>query len=340
MSAERHKGRVIGSFAQTTVETAARSLADGKQAIFFHNRRGYAPMARCKACAFVPKCDHCDVSLTYHRNPESLVCHYCGAVYPVMRVCPQCGEPAIEIVGYGTERVEDEVASMFPDSRIMRMDLDTTRNKESYSKIISDFSSHKADILVGTQMVTKGLDFADVDVVGVINADTLIHYPDFRSTERAFNMLEQVAGRAGRRDTKGKVMIQTYEPEHPVINFVRTHDYLSYYNHELEERKAFNYPPFARVINIYIKHRDAARLSAFAENYATRLRTLFGNRVNGPKEPQVSRVQSLYIRSIMLKIENAASTARVKQILRDLYVEMQSSPATKGFTIYYDVDPA
>lgn len=339
LSVERRKGRVIGSFAQTTVETARESLNAGKQAIFFHNRRGYAPMARCKACSFVPKCDHCDVSLTYHRNPEALVCHYCGAVYPVMRVCPSCGEPAIEIVGYGTERIEDEVATMFPTSRIMRMDLDTTRNKDSYSKIISDFSSHKADILVGTQMVTKGLDFADVEVVGVINADTLIHYPDFRSAERAFNMLEQVAGRAGRRDKKGKVMIQTYQPDHPVIQHVSAHDYMSFYTGELEERRAFNYPPFTRVINIYIKHRDAQRLVHFADDYANRLRALFGNRVSGPKEPAVSRIQSFYIRSIMLKIETAASMAKVKQILRDLFIEVQSAPTTKGFNIYYDVDP-
>lgn len=340
MSRERQKGRIIGSFSQTTVEQARHSLAAGKQTIFFHNRRGYAPMARCKACAFVPKCDHCEVSLTYHRHPESLVCHYCGAVYPVMRTCPSCSEPAIEIVGYGTERVEDEVASLFPDSRIMRMDLDTTRNKDSYSRIISDFSAHKADILVGTQMVTKGLDFADVDTVGVINADTLIHYPDFRAAERAFNMLEQVAGRAGRRDATGHVMIQTREPNHPVIRHVSTHDYLSFYTDELEERRLYNYPPFTRVINIYLKHRDPDRLVAFADDYATRLRSLFGNRVNGPKEPHVSRIQSLYIRAIMLKIETEASMVKVKQILRDLFIEVQASPAARGFTIYYDVDPA
>lgn len=339
LAKERQRGRVIGSFAQTTIEAAHESLNAGKQAIFFHNRRGYAPMARCKACSFIPKCDHCDVSLTYHRNPEALICHYCGSTYPVMRVCPSCGEPAIEIIGYGTERIEDEVASLFPSSRIMRMDLDSTRNKDSYSKIINDFSSHKADILVGTQMVTKGLDFADVEIVCVINADTLIHYPDFRSSERAFNMLEQVAGRAGRRDSTGKVLIQTYCPDHPVIRHVSAHDYLSFYNEELEERRAYNYPPFTRVINIYIKHRDKTRLIHFAEDYATRLQTLFGNRVNGPKEPAVSRIQTFYIRSIMLKIETAASMTKVKQILRDLYVEMQSSPATKGFNIYYDVDP-
>ncbi len=340
LSRERSKGRVIGSFAQTTVEEANRSLAAGKQAIFFHNRRGYAPMARCKACAFVPKCDHCDVSLTYHRRPESLVCHYCGATYPVMHTCPSCSEPAIEIVGYGTERVEDEVATLFPDARIMRMDLDTTRNKDSYSCIISDFSAHKADILVGTQMVTKGLDFADVDIVGVINADTLIHYPDFRASERAFNMLEQVAGRAGRRDSSGRVLIQTREPDHPILRHVSAHDYLAFYNDEIEERRIYNYPPFTRVINIYLKHRDPERLARFAEEYADKLRPIFGNRVNGPKEPPVSRIQSLYIRAIMLKIEIEASMSKVKQILRDIAVEMQSSPSTKGFTIYYDVDPA
>lgn len=340
MSRERSKGRVIGSFAQTTVEAAHKAIADGKQAIFFHNRRGYAPMARCKACAFIPKCDHCDVSLTYHRRPESLVCHYCGAIYPVMRTCPSCSEPAIEIIGYGTERIEDEVGTLFPDSSILRMDLDTTRNKDSYSKIISDFSAHKADILVGTQMVTKGLDFADVDVVGVINADALIHYPDFRSNERAFNMLEQVSGRAGRRDATGHVLIQTREPQHPVIKHVSEHDYLAFYTEELEQRRQYNYPPFTRVINIYIKHRDLEKLNKFAEDYAAKLTGLFGNRVNGPREPHVSRVQSLYIKSIMLKIETDASIMKVKQVLRDLFIEVQASPVTKGFTIYYDVDPA
>lgn len=340
MARERAKGRVIGSFAQLTVERAAKSLADGKQAIFFHNRRGYAPLARCKACAFVPKCDHCDVSLTYHRSPESLVCHYCGAVYPVMRTCPSCGEPAIEIIGYGTERIEDEVASFFPDRRLLRMDLDTTRNKDSYARIIDDFSAHKADILVGTQMVTKGLDFADVDIVAVINADRIIHHPDFRAAERAFNMLEQVAGRAGRRDRPGTVLIQTYQPQHPVIHHVSNHDYLSFYNEEIAERRQYAYPPFSRVINIFIKHRDHERLIRFADDYAAKLRAMFGNRVNGPKEPPVSRVQSFYIRSIMLKIETEASTAKVKQILRELYVDMQASPTTRGFNIYYDVDPA
>ena len=340
MSRERSKGRVIGSFSQTTIEEANRALSNGKQTIFFHNRRGYAPMARCKACAFVPKCDHCDVSLTYHRHPESLVCHYCGATYPVMRTCPSCSEPAIEIIGYGTERVEDEVATLFPDYRIMRMDLDTTRNKDSYSKIISDFSSHKADILVGTQMVTKGLDFGDVDVVGVINADTLIHYPDFRATERAFNMLEQVSGRAGRRDSTGRVLIQTRQPDHPVLKHVSNHDYLAFYKEELEERRRYNYPPFTRVINIYIKHRDPDKLNEFSNDYAARLTALLGNRVNGPREPQISRVQSLYIKSIMLKVETEASIVKVKQVLRDLFIDMQSSPATRGFTLYYDVDPA
>lgn len=339
LSRERLKGRVVGSFAQTTVEAARKAIADGKQAIFFHNRRGYAPMARCRACQFIPKCDHCDVSLTYHKNTQALVCHYCGAVYPVMHTCPSCHEPSIEIVGYGTERVEDNIKSMFPESRIMRMDLDTTRNKDSYSRIIADFSAHKADILVGTQMVTKGLDFADVDVVAVVNADALIHYPDFRSAERAFNMLEQVAGRAGRRSSKGKVFVQTCEPSNPVIQYVSRHDYLAFYQNELEERRAFNYPPFARVINIFIKHRDETKLIEFANQYAGRLRQLFGNRVNGPREPQVSRIQSLFIRSVMLKIESTASMQKVKEILRGLYVEMQSSPLTKGFIIYYDVDP-
>jgi primosomal protein N' (replication factor Y) len=254
-------------------------------------------------------------------------------------VCPSCKEPAVEILGYGTERVEDEVANLFPDHRILRMDLDTTRNKDGYENIIDDFSNHKADILVGTQMVTKGLDFGDVSMVAILNADSIINFPDFRSTERAFNMLEQVSGRAGRRTEQGAVIVQTSNPTHPVINFLKNHDYVGFFNHEIEERKLFNYPPFTRVIYIYLKHRDNNNLSEISTIYASRLRELFGNRVFGPEEPMISRIQSLYIRKIMLKIEINASMKKVKQILRDTYEQMHQLPRMKGMIVYYDVDP-
>ena len=225
LASERRRRAVDGAFSDRLVSEGRHMLRDGRQLIFFHNRRGFSPRARCRQCQFVPKCDHCDVSLTYHRHSNTLECHYCGATYPVPKVCPSCHEPAMEIEGYGTERVEDGVSALYPEARILRLDLDTTRSKEAYANIIDDFSAHKADILVGTQMVTKGLDFGDVGLVGVINADNVINYPDFRSSERAFNMLEQVSGRAGRRaGTTGKVMIQTSAPSHPVIEFVRGHD--------------------------------------------------------------------------------------------------------------------
>lgn len=339
MTTSRKRYLTKGSFAQSTIASSRQALDSGNQVIIFHNRRGFAPLARCKQCAWTPKCEHCDVSLTYHRSQHQLVCHYCGASYPLPNICPSCKEPAVEILGYGTERIEDEVSNLFPEHRILRMDLDTTRNKDGYENIIDEFSNHKADILVGTQMVTKGLDFGGVSMVVVLNADSIINFPDFRSSERAFNMLEQVAGRAGRRNEQGKVVVQTTNPTHPIINFLKTHDYTSFFNHEIAERQLFNYPPFTRVIYVYLKHRDNDTLSEIATIYASRLRELFGNRVFGPEEPLVSRVQSLYIRKIMLKVETNASMKKVKQILRNTYEQMHQLPRMKGMIIYYDVDP-
>ncbi len=340
MARERQKGAVDGALANLTVAAGRHVLREGRQIIFFHNRRGFSPRARCRLCQFVPKCDHCDVSLTYHRSSNTLECHYCGATYPVPRTCPNCHEPTVEIEGYGTERVEDQISAVFPEASVLRMDLDTTRNKEAHAAIIDDFSAGKAQILVGTQMVTKGLDFDSVGLVGVVNADCVLHYPDFRSGERAFNLLEQVSGRAGRRSgSPGKVLIQTYSPDHPVLHFVARHDYAGYYEAQLAERRQFVYPPFSRVINIYIKHRDRAVADRMARRYAGRLRELLGNRVSGPAEPPVARVASLYIRLIMLRVEMAASLAAVRRILRSLYIEIQASPEMKGLALYYDVDP-
>lgn len=340
MTRARKAGEISGAFAAETERAARESIARGNQVIFFQNRRGYAPLARCKQCAWVPKCTNCDVALTYHSNLRQLQCHYCGAVYPLPNVCPQCKEPAIEILGYGTERIEEEVGARFPNVKMLRMDLDTTRNKDSYEKIIDDFSAGKAQILVGTQMVTKGLDFGGVETVGVLNADAVINYPDFRSVERAFNMLEQVAGRAGRRSgAEGQVVIQTYQPSHPVLRHVVKHDYESYFETEIAERERFFYPPFSRIVYMYVKHRDPAKLRFVADTYAARLRALLGNRVYGPEEPLVGRVQGLYIRKIMLKIEVGASMAKVKELLRQTYIDMHSLPQMKGTVVYYDVDP-
>jgi len=340
MTAAYKRKQVSGIFALDTRDIVSEAIGSGRQAIVFLNRRGYAPVARCSQCAWTPKCETCDVTLTYHKRLDRLVCHYCGAKYPMPKVCPACKEPAIEIHGYGTERIEDEVEKAFPDVRIARLDLDTTRSKDGYENIIDDFSRGKSRILVGTQMVTKGLDFAGVSAVAVVNADAMINFPDFRSGERAFNMIEQVAGRAGRRDIPGTVAIQTYNPSHPIFNYLLAHDYAGFFSAELEERRLFNYPPFTRIIYIYLKHRDERELDDITAHYAQRLRALLGTRVNGPDVPSVSRVQSLYIRRIMLKIEVNASMAKVKQALRALYEQMHAEFASmRRVILYYDVDP-
>ncbi len=243
------------------------------------------------------------------------------------------------MLGYGSERVEEDIESCFPKASIMRMDLDTTRNKDAYENIIDSFSKGKADILVGTQMVSKGLDFGKVSVVGVVNADTIINFPDFRSSERAFNMLEQVAGRAGRRGDKGMVAIQTYNTSHPLFPYLLNHDYLGYYKHELAERQTYSYPPFVRVIYIYLKHKDRTAVSSMAYEFAERLRKLLGNRVSGPDEPYVARVQSLYIRRIMLKIETNASITKVKSLLNQVRIQMTNEKRLLGAVLYCDVDP-
>lgn len=338
---EARKAKAVrGALGLRTIKLIRESISNGAQAILFQNRRGYAPVARCKQCAWTPRCSACDVALTYHRAIRQLQCHYCGALYPLPQVCPQCKEPAIEVLGYGTERVEEELSEIFPEAKALRMDLDSTRNKDSYEKIIDDFSQRKARLLVGTQMVTKGLDFEGVETVAVVSADTLINFPDFRAAERAFNMLEQVSGRAGRREgTPGRVVIQTSQPDHPVLRFVKAHDYDGFYGREIEERRRYFYPPFSRVVNIYIKHRDPAALRSIAQRYADTLRQLLGSRVYGPEEPPVGRVQNLYIRKIMLKIEPDASMSKVKELLRSTYTRLHALPDMKSTVVSYDVDP-
>lgn len=340
MGRERQKGRVVESLATRSIELAREAIDHGEQVIFFHNRRGFAPIARCKSCEYIPKCTDCDVSLSYHKRINRLVCHYCGKEYSLPPTCPVCQQPTVEVVGFGTERVEDNVAEQFPDSRLLRMDLDTTRNKENYSTIIEDFSKHLADILVGTQMVTKGLDFGDVSTVVVLNADMLMNYPDFRATERAFNMLEQVSGRAGRRaGTPGKVVIQTRHPEHPVLGYVLNHDYTGYFENELEERRAFAYPPFARIVYIFVRHRDAAVCATAASALASLLTSQLGNRIFGPQEPAVNRIKNMFIRRIMVKVEPGVSIAQVKDILRSAVTTVKSDPNFKSCDFYFDVDP-
>lgn len=339
MATARKRGEVDGAFSMLTRRLVNESLQRGEQSILFINRRGYAPVARCKLCGYVPKCEKCDVSLTYHRHSDKLICHYCGTPYSVPDVCPACKEPGIEVLGYGSERVEEEIDSLFPTASIARMDLDTTRSKDGYENIIDNFSKGKSQILVGTQMVTKGLDFGRVSVVGVINADSIVNFPDFRSSERAFNMIEQVAGRAGRKSDNGVVAIQTYNPSHPLFDYLVRHDYEGHYKREISEREQYNYPPFVRIIYVYIKHKDPTAVSTIAFEFASRLRTLLGNRVSGPDEPYVSRIQTLYIRRIMLKIETQASISKVKSLLNDIRIEMTNNRMLSGALLYYDVDP-
>ncbi|MBQ9820786.1 MAG: primosomal protein N' [Muribaculaceae bacterium] len=338
--AARKRREMHGLFSNELIASCRKALQDNEQVILFQNRRGYSPIVRCKECGWVPKCENCDVSLTYHKHNNSLVCHYCGYTIPLPDLCPACRLPGIEIVGYGTERIEGDIDAVFPGEKISRMDLDTTRSKNSYDRIIDEFSQHRTNILVGTQMVTKGLDFNAVSIVGILNADTMINFPDFRSHERAFDMLEQVSGRAGRAHKQGQVIIQTSQPDHDVIKYVQAHDYEGFYQHELNDRQQFGYPPFTKVINIHLKHRDDATVGELAVRYCGLLHQVFGARVLGPMAPFVARVQNLYIRQITLKMETAASMAKVKKILRDLYEQMIAADARmKTVKLYYDVDP-
>lgn len=340
MREQRKKKLNKGVLSSSMIRDVRQAVSDGRQAILFQNRRGFAPVVVCRQCGWTPKCENCDVSLVYHKHINLLKCHYCGFSRTLPNVCPACGQATIDVYGYGTERIAEEVHAQFPDARIARMDLDTTRNKDAYQEIIEEFAGHRTDILVGTQMVTKGLDFDDVRLAGVINADTLLNFPDFRSNERAFNMLEQVAGRAGRRKEKGEVLIQTTDPKNQILEFVRRHDYQAYYNHEINERRQYNYPPFTKIINVYIRNKDAATADRGAVLLTMKMREIFGSRVLGPEKPFVSRVAQWYIQSIMLKIESGASMTKVKQLLRDIYVALASSPDIRTSQIYYDVDPA
>lgn len=315
------------------------TLEEGKQAIVFQNRRGFAPVVVCNQCGWTPKCNNCDVSMAYHKNINQLRCHYCGFSRDLPKLCPACGQNGLEIYGYGTERIAEELHKEYDGFRVARMDLDTTRNKDAYQEIIEEFANHETDILVGTQMVSKGLDFGEVKVVGVVNADTLLNFPDFRSNERAFNMLEQVAGRAGRRDEKGTVFIQTTQTASPVLRYVKSHDYAAFYNEEIEERRRFAYPPFTKVINIYIKNKDAVAADVAAVIFAKKLREIFGDRVLGPEKPFVSRVALWYLQSIMLKVESGASMKKVKDLLRQAYAAIALDKNIKSSMIYYDVDP-
>lgn len=333
-----HRKEMYGHFSDPLVDRIREELSRHKQVILFQNRRGYAPMLQCAACGKPPRCVNCDVPLTYHKQTSRLVCHYCGYSIPLPQRCPTCGGE-MRIRGFGTERLEDEIAALFPEAKVLRMDLDTTRNKTAYQDIINAFSRHEVDILIGTQMVSKGLHFDDVSLVAVLNADQLLNQPDFHSYERAYQMLEQVAGRAGRKGRQGEVMIQTFEPDNPVLGYVLHHDYQGLFNSQSAERKMFNYPPFQRLITLILRHRDVHRLETAATTLQARLQQVFGNRAGGVLIPPVARVQNQYIREIRLRIETTANIARAKSLLMEQIHYTLTLPECKGTTILPDVDP-
>lgn len=340
MRDRRTRKQVSGPFATDMIVATRAAMQAGKQAIIFQNRRGYAPVVVCAQCGWTPKCPHCDISLVYHQRAGMLQCHYCGYNTPLPALCPACGTNSLSTLGYGTERLAESMHTLIPDATIARMDLDTTRAKDAYQNIIENFSKGNTRILIGTQMVSKGLDFKNVTLVGIVNADTLINFPDFRSNERAFCTLEQVSGRAGRHSDPGTVLIQTTNPVHPVIRAVQQHDYTGFYACELQQRQNFTYPPYSKIINIYLRHKDENTLQALTQSYATTLRQYFGSRLLGPDTPSVSRIAGWHIRVLMLKIEPAASMPKVKNLLRRIYAASASLPGMKTLRIHYDVDPA
>lgn len=332
------KKMMIGPFTPQLIERIREALQQNKQVILFQNRRGYAPMMECKTCGWIPRCQKCDVSLTLHRNMRQLTCHYCGTSYPIPQKCPNCEEQDLRGRGYGTERIEERLQEIFPTARIARMDLDTTRSRLHYEQILSDFQHFKTDILVGTQMVAKGLDFERVNVVGILNAGTMLNQPDFRSYEHAFQMMEQVAGRAGRKDGQGYVVLQTQDVEASAIKQVMEHDYIAMYKEQLQERKLFNYPPYCRLIYVYMKHRDERVLENLSKDYANMLKQIFGQRILGPDTPPIAKMQMMFIRKIIVKIELMASMAEARKRLREIQQFATSQPQYKSALIYYDVD--
>lgn len=335
----QHRKMMNGPFSPRLMAAVRTALDNGEQAILFQNRRGFAPMIECRECGWVPHCDKCDVSLTYHKSLGQLTCHYCGATYTVPDVCPCCGSRDLRGRGYGTEKVEDKVMELFPDARVARMDLDTTRTRNAYERLISEFSAHKTDILIGTQMVSKGLDFDKVSVVGILNADSMLNYPDFRAYEHAFMMMAQVAGRAGRKGKRGLVILQTKSPQLPVIAQVVRNDCENFFADLIEERRTFNYPPFCHLIYVFLKHRDDFMVASASMRLSDILRGWFGARVLGPDKPSVAKVKTLNIRKIMLKLENGIDLAKVRLYLRKAQAMMEQDKKYRSVQIYFDVDP-
>lgn len=335
----RRRKMMSGPFSPQLLAAVREALKNGQQAILFQNRRGFAPMVECKVCGWVPKCKNCDVSLTLHKSINLLTCHYCGYTYPVPTECPNCGSTEIMGRGFGTEKIEDQIAEIFPEAKIARMDLDTTRTRNAYERLIADFSEGRTNLLIGTQMVSKGLDFDKVSVVGILNADSMLNYPDFRAYEHAFMMMAQVSGRAGRKGKRGLVILQTKNPTLPVIGQVVNNDYEGLYQGILEERRTFHYPPFFHLINVYVKHKYDKVCEQTSHELSKTLRSWFGERVLGPDKPAVARVKTMNIRKIVIKLENGIDQQKVREYLKFAQQQMGKDPRYGALQIYYDVDP-
>ena len=333
-----HRKEMYGHFADPLVDRIREELAKGKQVILFQNRRGYAPVLQCTKCGEAPKCPNCDVTMTYHKATNSLICHYCGHSTRIPSKCPKCGGE-MRTQGFGTERLEEEIKGLFPEARVARMDLDSTRKKDSYQQIIDDFAAHRVDILIGTQMVTKGLHFNDVSLVAVLQADSLLNMPDFRSYEQAFQMLEQVSGRAGRTGSQGEVMIQTFNPKNPVFEFLKAHNYEGLYHQQIAERELFKYPPYQRLIMLTLRHRDLGRLDAAATLLQQRLQQSFGERISEVIIPSVTKISNQWVRQIRLRVETTANIAHAKALLKEHIIFVQQQDKCKGTIILPDVDP-
>ena len=326
-------------FSPPLIQSMRQALDNGEQVILFQNRRGFAPITECKECGWVPRCVNCDVGMTYHKYHNNLVCHYCGYTIRLPEICPSCGSSNFQMQGFGTEKVEEEIALLFPDVNVERMDMDTTRTRTAYERIIGDFDKGKTQILIGTQMISKGLDFGNVGVVGILNADGLMNYPDFRAHERAFQLMLQVSGRTGRRDKQGTVILQTSQPEHPLIQMVIRSAYREMVDWQLSERSIFHYPPYFRLIVLVLRSKNEAVLQDLSRCYAEKLRSQLGNRVLGPVTPPVSYIQTWYIRKIVIKIETAAAIQPMRGFLESVYTEMQHFPTFRQIMLHYDVDP-
>jgi len=335
----RRKKKMRSIFSPLLIEKMQESIENGEQALLFQNRRGFSPALSCRTCDWTPKCRFCDVSLTFHKQNNRLNCHYCGRTYSIASQCPECGNSDLKPMGFGTEKVEEEIKTLFPDISVARMDTDTTKNKKSFETILSDFSSGKTQILIGTQMISKGLDFENVRLVGILNADSLMNFPDFRAYERAWQLMSQVAGRAGRRKTSGEVVLQTSYPDHPIIQTAITHHYEAMYEMQIEERQMFRYPPLYRLIYIYLKHKKEDIVNTAARTFAQSLREKLSDRVLGPEKPPTGRIQNLHIRRILLKIEAGVSIRLLHEIIHESQSRIRKDTSSSSVIIQYDVDP-